>query len=72
MLKCNINRKKNRVRVKAKGTAHDFMLETSCLIADIYKNLNAAAPDAAQGFKNALIGMLLDPKSPVWKEDNHG
>lgn len=72
MLKCNIDRKKNRVRVKAKGTAHDLMVETSCLISDIYRNINAAVPDAAQVFKNALIGVLLDPKSPVWKvETNH-
>lgn len=69
MLKCNIDRKKNRIRIKAKGTAHDLMLETSAMIADIYRHINAAAPDAAQGFKNALVGMLLDPKSPVWKED---
>ena len=69
MLKCNINRKKNRVRIKGDGTAYDLMLETSCLIGDVYRNIKKSAPADAQGFKNALIGVLLDPDSPVWKEE---
>ena len=69
MIKCNIDKKTKRVRVKANGTAADFTVEIGCLIGDIYRNINNKAPDAAQGFKNALIGMLLDPASPVWKEE---
>lgn len=67
MLKCNINRKKKRVRVKGNGTAHDLMVETSCLIHDIYHHINKVAPEAARGYKNTLIVSLLDPDSPVWK-----
>ena len=36
MLKCNINKEKNKVRVKANGTPHVLMIEAACLIRDIY------------------------------------
>lgn len=68
MLKCHIDRQKLRVRIKAKGTPHDLMVEASALIGNIYQNINKQSPDQAQAFKNTLIGTLLDPDSPVWKE----
>lgn len=69
MLKCKIKRS-GYLRVRAKGTPHDLMVEAAALIQNIYRNINKQAPDAAQAFKNALLGTLLDPESPVWKEDN--
>lgn len=72
MLKCNINKEKKKVWVKANGTSRTLMLEVVCLIRDIYHHINAQAPDAAGQFRNDLLGMLLDPKSPVWKEPDHG
>lgn len=45
------------------------MVEAAAIVRDIYHHINEQAPDAAQVFKNELIGTLLDPRSPVWKED---
>ena len=70
MLKCNIKRGGN-VRVKASGTAEDIMVETCALIQDVYQGIKRQNPEAAKGYKNHLIGMLLDPDSPVWKEEDH-
>lgn len=72
MIKCRIDKAKKHVWVKAKGTPRDLMVEATCLIRDIFRHINELAPDAAQQFKNELLGMLLDPESPVWKEGNHG
>lgn len=68
MLKCNI-KKGGMVRVKASGTAQDLMVETGTLIQEVYRNINQASPGAAKAYKLKLLGVLLDPESPVWKED---
>lgn len=72
MIKCRIDKAKKHVWVKAKGTPHDLMVEATCLIRDIFRHIHEQAPDAAQQFKNELIGVLLDPKSSVWEVDDHG
>ena len=71
MLKCNIDKQKKIVRIKAKGTPHDLNVEATVLIRDIYHHIHEQAPAAAQAFKNELIGTLLDPNSPVWKEETN-
>lgn len=71
MLKCNI-KKGGTIRVKASVTAQDLMVETCALIQEIYRNINQANPEAAKEYKVQLLGVLLDPKSPVWKEPDHG
>lgn len=68
MLKCNINKAKKKVHIKGEGTPHDLMVETACLIHDVFHHIHKEAPDAANEYKMKLIGMLLDPESPVWKE----
>lgn len=67
MLKCRL-KKGSHVIVKATGTAQDLMVETGTLIHEVYKNINRQNPEAAEGYKNHLLGLLLDPASPVWKE----
>lgn len=67
MLKCNI-KKGGMIRIKASGTAEDLVKETCVLIRDIYKNTHLQNPEAADGYKIHLLGLLLDPESPVWKE----
>lgn len=70
MIKCNIKRS-GHVKVKASGTAQDLMVETTALIQEIYSNINRQNKEAASGYKLALLGTLLDPKSPVWQEVDH-
>lgn len=67
MLKCNIKRK-GHVSVKATGTADDLMVETAALIGEVYRGIRKQDPDAASAYRKRLLTMLLDPKSPVWKE----
>ena len=67
MLKCNVKRG-SKCQIKASGTAEDLMVETGALIQEIHKNIKQQNPEAAAGYKSHLIGLLLDPKSPVWKE----
>jgi hypothetical protein len=55
-------------RVKATGTEQDLMVETAALIQELYKGISQENTTAAKWYKNNLIGLLLDPKSPVWKE----
>lgn len=69
MIKCNIKRE-GHVRVKISGTAQDLMLESAALIQEIYQGINSQNPEAAREYKNHLLGTLLDPSSPVWKEKN--
>lgn len=68
MLKCHVNKKKGHNWVKAAGTAQELMVETAALIENTYQAIHQQNPEAAKGYKNNLLGMLLDPKSPVWKE----
>lgn len=72
MIKCNIDEKKDKIWVNTTGTAQDMMVETAVLIQQIFQGINAQNPEAAKGYKLNLLGTLLDPSSPVWKESNHG
>lgn len=67
MLKCDI-KKDHRIKVQASGTAYDLMLETGTAIQQIYQNILKQNPEAAKDYKLYLLGVLLDPESPVWKE----
>jgi len=71
VIKCNINRKKNKVWVKSDGTAEEMMSETAALIQLTYQGIREKNPEAANGYKLHLLGLLLDPESPVWKEPDH-
>ena len=68
MIKCHINKKKDKVWAKTSGTAQDMMVETAVLIQQIFQGIHAQNPEAAQGYKLNLLGTLLDPNSPAWKE----
>lgn len=75
MIKCKINRGK-KLRFKTSGTGEDITKETAVLISIIYKGIHRNDPRVAEAYKNILLGILLDPDTPVWKakieEDNHG
>ena len=70
MIRSHINKNKDKVLVHTSGTAQDMMVETAVLIQQLFQGIHAQNPEAAQGYKNHLLGTLLDPSSPVWKEKN--
>ena len=72
MIKCNINRKNGNSWIKSSGTAEEVMVETAAMIQLLYQGIHEKSPEAAETFKTKLLGDLLDPKTPVWKEPDHG
>lgn len=68
MLKCNIKRS-GTIRVKASGTAQDLVAETAAAIHEVHNGINKTSQVAAKEYRLRLIGLLLDPDSPVWKEE---
>lgn len=71
MIKCHINRKKDMVWTKCNGTAEDMMAEAALLIQLMYRGIRKKNPAVAKAFKTALLAVLLDPRSPVWEEEDH-
>ena len=68
MIKCKIDKSKGKGVVKAKGMSDEVVAEILTLIHIIYQQV----PDEHKtSFKNTIIGGVLDPKSPVWRDD-HG
>lgn len=72
MIKCRIDKEKDIVRIKTKGTGETINAELFFLIQQIYRGIRRQNESAAETFRIATIGVLLDPNSPVWKEEDHG
>ena len=69
MLKCRIGGKKKLIWIEAKGTGQELVVESAALVGNIYRNIHKENPAAALEFKNTIIGILLDPASPVWQKE---
>lgn len=67
MLKCKI-KKGSRIRVESKGTCDDLVAETGVLIQEIYRGIKREHPGVAEKYRLSVIGLLLDPNSPVWSD----
>ena len=68
MIKCNIKRR-GTIMVSAKGTVDEIIPETLLIIQQLYLFIKKQNPAAAEQFRRAIIGTMLDPNSPMWKED---
>lgn len=68
MIKCNINKEKNRIQIKTAGTAMTISTEALALIQQLYRGIKSQNEEAATGFRLSIIASLLDPASPVWEE----
>lgn len=71
MIKCKINKKSGTVKVEAKGAGYDISIETLEFIGEVYRGINRQNPEAGESFKKTIIAGVLDPNSPVFKEDGH-
>ena len=69
MLKCRIDRNKGPVWVKAKGDAHTITVEVLALIKTVNHSIEQQNPEAARKFRNTVTTAMLDPTSPLWKEE---
>lgn len=68
MIKCKANRKKSYLKLKAGGTLREITTESLAIIQSIHEEIAAKNPEAAKDYKNTLLGVLLDPDSPIFKE----
>ena len=68
MLTCKIDKEKGGVHIKTKGTAETITVELLALIQEIHSGIRKENEPAAEAFRLAVLGSLLDPSSPVWKE----
>ena len=71
MIECKINKKSGTVRVKTKGEGYDISLETLAFIGELFRGINRKNPAAGEAFKKTIIAGVLDPNSPVFKEETH-
>lgn len=69
MIKCNVNKEKDHIKVKIEGTAHTINIELMALIKGVYRGIKSGNEHAAEVFREVLIAALLDPASPIWEED---
>lgn len=69
MLKCKIDRAKGTVNVSTKGDLSAITVEVLALFKELHRGIAQQNPDAAREFKNTVIGAMLDPGSPLWKEE---
>lgn len=69
MLKCKIDKATGLVKVKAGGDLRNLTVEVLALVHEVYLGIEQQNPEAAKEFRNTLIGILLNPKGPMWKEE---
>lgn len=69
MVKCKINRDKGLVSIKTKGDLHSITVEVLCLIKEVHRGIEQKNPEAAREFRNTVTAAMLDPTSPLWKEE---
>ena len=69
MIKCKIDRAKGPVQIKTKGDLRTITVEVLALFKEIHHGIQQQNPEAAREFKNNVIGAMLDPRSPLWKEE---
>lgn len=70
MIKCKINKKSGFVKVETKGEGYDISLETLAFISTVYRGINLQNPAAGEAFRKSIIAGVLDPNSPVFKEED--
>ena len=67
MLKLRIDRKKDYVRVKAKGKLQEITTETQMAVKMVFLSLHEQNPAIADEFRRNMIAAMIDPNSPIFK-----
>lgn len=62
MIKCNINKAKGLVKVKATGTAKDMTVETMAIIGEVYRGIRKNNETAAEMFRLTLVSFFAQRK----------
>ena len=69
MIKCNVDRPKNKTAVKCGGSIIDVCVEGIFILGQLYQGIKAQNEEAAEQFRNSMLAALLDPNSTVYQED---
>ena len=71
MLKVDCNGKK--MVVAASGDLKEITANIAHVISDLYSHIYIHDPGAAEAFRVAMVGIITDPRSPVWdRNGDHG
>lgn len=63
MIKCEMNKAKGKVKIKATGTAKDMAVETMAIIGEVYRGIRKNNETAAETYRLVLINLLLNEKA---------
>lgn len=66
MLKVDLDAKKGRATIAAVGSGLEIMADLTCLIRDIYREMDE---DNAKAFKYLIQKCIVDEGSPVWERE---
>lgn len=66
MLKVDLDVKKGRATIAAKGSGLDILADLTFLIRQICRGMDE---DDAKAFKNAIQEVIADEESPVWERE---
>ena len=65
MLKVDLDKKRNRVKIEAAGSGLEIIADVAVLIREIHKSMG---PDSAK-FKEIMQKCIADEESPVWADE---
>lgn len=66
MLKVDLDAKKGRATIEAKGSGFEIMDDLTFLIREIYREMDE---DSAKGFKYLIQKIIAVEGSPVWERE---
>ena len=66
MLKVDLDVKKGRATIAAKGSGLDIMADLTFLVRQIYREMDE---DEAKAFKYAIQKCIADEESPAWERE---
>lgn len=66
MLKVDLDAKKGRATIAAKGSGFDILADLTFLVRQIYREMDE---DEAKEFKYVIQEVIADEESPVWERE---
>ena len=72
MLKCHLDKDKNKFKVKATGNMISILADVTYVVNSIYGSLMRDDPISAMLFKEMFLDVVNDDRSPVFKTDDDG
>ena len=72
MLKCHLDKDKNKFKVKVTGNMISILADVTYVVRRIYESLMRDDPISAMLFKEMFLDVVNDDRSPVFQTDDDG